>query len=62
MYSKFALKAKINLQLNHCRFPDDALSIKTRLCLRFIVYEEKVNCQLDHGHPFSTVTVYLAKL
>ena len=33
---------------------------KQGLCLRFIVYEEKVNCQL--GHPFSTVTVYIAKL
>ena len=33
---------------------------KQRLCLRFIVYEEKVNCQLNH--PFSTVTAYIAKL
>ena len=33
---------------------------KQGLCLRFIIYEEKVNGQL--GHPFSTVTVYIAKL
>ena len=33
---------------------------KQGLCQRFIVYEEKVNCQLSH--PFSTVTVYIAKL
>ena len=33
---------------------------KQGLCLRFIVYGEKVNCQL--GHPLFTVTVYVAKL
>ena len=33
---------------------------KQRLCLQLIVYEEKVDCQL--GHPFYTVTVYIAKL
>ena len=33
---------------------------KQGLCQRFIVYKEKVNCQLSH--PFSTVTVYIAKL
>ena len=33
---------------------------KQGICQRFIVYKEKVNCQLSH--PFSTVTVYIAKL
>ena len=33
---------------------------KQGLCQRFIVYKEKVNCQLSH--PFSTVTVYISKL
>ena len=33
---------------------------KQGLCQRFIVYKEKVNCQLSH--PLSTVTVYIAKL
>ena len=33
---------------------------KQGLCQRFIVYKEKVNCQLSH--LFSTVTVYIAKL
>ena len=33
---------------------------KQGLCLRFIVYEENVNCQLDY--PFFIVTVYIAKL
>ena len=34
--------------------------LKQGLCLRFIVYKKNVNYQL--GHPFSTVTVSIAKL
>ena len=60
MCCEFVVKSKLknNLQLNHCRYPDYALSIKTRTTSAICCYEEKVNCQL--GHPFSTVTVYIA--
>ena len=46
--------------LNHCRFPDYALSIKTRAVSAIHGLQEKINCQL--GHLFSAATVYIAKL
>ena len=33
---------------------------KQGICLQFIAYKEKVNCQL--GHLLSTVAVYIANL
>ena len=63
MYCEFAVKAKIEKYLTiESLYVSMIMRFRSKqgLCLRFIVYEEKVNCQLHL--PFSAVTVFIAKL